>query len=96
MPASKKAMAVHTIVLVIMMAFFAIVAFLILYQWTNYTNLEANRTSCAFKKVAYCTDWKANNYKSEPWNWGDKAPKSCDEFGITKPTASSDCESLLK
>jgi len=91
----KKAIATHTIVLVIMMGMFAIVAFWLFYKWADVTNIEATAASCTFKKIAYCTDWKFNNnYGNDPGTWDDP-PTGCEEFDILKPTDKDDCEGLV-
>lgn len=91
---SEKAIATHTIVLVIMMALFAIFSLFMFYKFSDITSIESTAATCAFKKIMYCTDWKVNNYGDEPWNWTDKPPAGCGEFGIDKPTK-EDCEKML-
>jgi len=91
---SEKAIAVHTIVLVIMMGLFAVFAIFMFYKFSEGTNIESTAATCAFKKIMYCTDWKANNYGGEPWNWADKSPAGCSKFGIGKPTK-EDCEEMM-
>jgi hypothetical protein len=90
---SKKAIAVHTIVLVIMMGFFAIVGFFFFYKWSDEVEIQASETSCTFKKIAFCTDWKLNNYGDTPFNWDEKKPVGCEEFGIEEPTI-DECQKM--
>jgi len=90
----KKAIATHTIVLVIMMGLFAIFGFLLFYKWVGFTEVEATAATCGFKKIFYCEDWKANGYRDEPWNWNDKPPAGCDRFDVTKPGTRDDCKGL--
>ena len=88
---SSKAIAVHTIVLVIMMAFFAIVGLFLFYIWTDQADIQASAATCQFKSVAYCTEWKLNSYGETPFNWDEKKPLGCEEFDIREPTI-DDCE----
>jgi hypothetical protein len=94
---SKKAVAAHALVLIVMIGFFAIVAFFVLSVWLEGTNIETNKATCTFKKVQYCTDWKVNNYDTAPWVWEDRPPKGCEVAGIEikKPTSAADCRGLV-
>lgn len=87
----SKGIAVHTIVLVIMMGLFAFIAMYLFYVWADSSNIEATAMSCTVKRISYCTDWYANNYKEEPWDWDQKAP-FCDDLKIYKPGSSEECE----
>ena len=91
---SEKAIATHTIVLVIMMALFAIFALFMFYQFADTTNIETTTATCASKRIVYCAAWKVNNYGDEPWNWADKPPTGCGELGINKPTK-EECEETI-
>ena len=92
----SKGIAVHTIVLVIMMGMFAAVAFWLFSVWSGATGVEASRTSCVFKRITYCTDWKSNDYNDEPGDWEDRAPTGCGSLNppIREPTL-SECKSLM-
>jgi hypothetical protein len=89
---SSRGVAVHTLVLVIMIAMFAIVAIFIFYKWASPSIVEATAVSCDFKKLAYCADWRANAYGPTPWDWSTKQPTGCDAFGITQPATKDDCK----
>ncbi len=89
---NKHGIAVHTLVLVIMMGLFALVALFLFYKWATPSAVEATAASCAFKKIAYCTDWSANDYGKTPWDWNKKPPFGCEDFGIEKPTSAEDCK----
>jgi hypothetical protein len=92
----SRGVAVHTLVLVIMMAMFAIVAVFIFYKWTP-TLIVASQAACEMKKITYCGDWKANGYGSEPWTdgWDKKQPLDCEQYGIMKPTDMATCSEIL-
>ena len=87
----RKGVAVHTLVIIIMMAMFLTVSVFLFYQWATPSVVEATSISCTFKKIAYCADWKANGFGSTPWPWGDKPPTGCEKFGITMPVAKNEC-----
>jgi hypothetical protein len=94
MPISK-AVAVHTTVIVIMIAFFAVFAFFLLYQWVNGGVKQASEMSCVAKRTDFCLDWNSNNYGTKPWNWQDQDPKTgCEAYQVTEPTADA-CRTLL-
>jgi hypothetical protein len=82
---------VHTLVLVIMIAMFAIVAVFLFYKWATPSVVEATAISCEFKKLSYCADWKTNAYGDAPWSWGDKPPAGCESFGVARPLAKDEC-----
>jgi len=86
----SKGIAVHTIVLVIMMGMFAAIAFWLYSVWSGATGVEVTRSSCVFKRISYCTDWKYNNYNDEPDDWEDRAPTGCESLNppIKEPTLS--------
>lgn len=93
----SKGIAVHTIVLVIMMGMFAAIAFWLFSVWSSATSVEVTRSSCVFKRISYCTDWKFNNYNEDPeWVWGNTDPIGCESLDppINKPTL-SECKSLM-
>ena len=92
----RKAIATHTLALVIMMGMFAIIGLIFLYQWAGGTEAETSVASCTFKKISYCTDWRANNYAASPWNWESREPKGCETLDppITKPTQ-DECKQLM-
>lgn len=89
---SSSGMATHTMVLIIMMGFFAIIALFLFFKWATPSAIEATFATCTMKKLAYCTDWGANDYGKTPWNWYDKPPNKCEEFGMEKPTSMEDCK----
>jgi hypothetical protein len=90
----NRGIAVHTMVLIIMVGFFALVSFFIFYKWAAPMEIETTVASCTFKKASYCTDWAVNDYRvgGEPWNWYDKEPKNCESVGISKPQDKDDCK----
>jgi hypothetical protein len=89
---ARRGIAVHTLVLVIMMAMFAIVAVFLFYKWATPSAIEATAVSCEFKKLAYCADWKTNAYgATKPWSWDDKPPAGCESFGVAQPLTRDDC-----
>lgn len=87
----SQGVAVHTLVLVIMIAMFAIVAIFIFYKWAQPSAIEATTVSCDFKKLAYCADWKVNGYGTRPWDWDTKQPAGCEAFDVPQPLGKSDC-----
>lgn len=93
-----KGIAVHTIVLIIMMGFFAVAALYILGIWAINTGSQADRTTCAWKKIDYCTDWKGNSYDEGPWDWQSRDPKGCEDLSppILKPFTIAECEIVLE
>lgn len=92
----SKGIAVHTIVLVIMMGMFAVVAFWLFSVWSGVTSVEVTRSSCTSKRISYCTDWGFNNYNDEPNDWENRATTGCGGLDppIYKPTL-SECKSLM-
>jgi hypothetical protein len=90
----RKGVAVHTLVIIIMMAMFAVVSFYLLYYFSEGTGTEANQTTCMYKRIAFCTEWSNNKYGTEPWTWDDRDPQGCEEFDIVKPSV-SDCQSIV-
>jgi len=92
---SKRGIAVHTMVLVMMMAMFAGVAIFLLYKFTSPAPMEATKIVCELKKVRYCADWSSNDYVKSPWEWDEKNPKDCTEFNIRQPTV-SECTDMLE
>lgn len=93
---SEKAIATHTIVLVIMMGLFAMFAFYMFYKFSDVTNVQTTVATCTFKRIVYCGDWKINNYGNEPWNWEDRSPTGCGGLKppINKPTQ-AECAELF-
>lgn len=81
----------HTLVLVIMIAMFAIVAVFLFYKWAQPSVIEATTISCEFKKLAYCADWKQNGYGTTPWTWSEKQPLGCEAYGVTQPVTKDEC-----
>lgn len=94
---TRKAIAVHTLFLIIMMALFAVVAFVLFADWTGDTGKQANKTACLFKRTKYCTDWRTNDYGPAPWDWYEKSPKGCELLDppILKPKDKYECETVL-
>lgn len=92
-----KAIATHTLFLIIVMVLFAIVAFILFGGWLPNADRQANKATCTYKKISYCTDWKANSYTEEPWDWYDKNPEGCETLDppIFKPRSLYECETLL-
>ena len=74
---SEKAIATHTIVLVIMMGLFAVFAIFMFSEFSKNTAIESTAATCTFKKISYCTEWKTKNYGDVPWGWDDKSPTEC-------------------
>lgn len=89
---ARRGIAVHTLVLVIMIAMFTLVAVFIFYKWAAPSAVEATSVSCYFKKLSYCADWKSNGYGTTPWDWDSKQPTGCEDYGITKPVTKDDCD----
>lgn len=98
----SKGVAVHTVVVIIMFAFFLFITAIVAYQWMNPVKVQADKISCTFKLIAYCADWKANSAnfdtsKRPSWTWSSKNPQGCDaeEIKIGPPggtePAASDC-----
>jgi len=92
MDISRKAIATHTLVLVIMIGMFAFIAFIIYADWNETTAPILKSYACQFKLRRYCTDWEANNYNTVPWDWYDEEPKDCAEFGVSKPDSKEECQ----
>jgi hypothetical protein len=90
----RKAVAVHTLVLIIMMIFFTIFALFLFYKWTETTGIQTNAATCSMKKIIYCTDWRANSYGTVPWDWSTSNPKDCDAFEVTQPSKKEDCTGI--
>jgi len=91
-----KAIAVHTVVLIAMIGIFAMFAIFVFYKWTDMVNVQASSWTCAFKRLTYCSDWKANEYKTEPWDWDTKKPLGCEDLEnpISRPVI-ADCDKLI-
>jgi hypothetical protein len=96
-PRMRKAIATHTLVLVIMMGFFAVIAFYFLGGSVSNTGKQATRAGCTFKRLSYCTDWRGNNYDQPPWSWSSRNPEGCERLSppITKPQMMQDCEDMF-
>jgi hypothetical protein len=92
----SKAIAVHTLVLIAMIGIFAMFSIFIMYKWTDLVNVQASGWTCAYKRLAYCSDWKVNNYGDAPWDWDTKKPLGCGELSnpIPKPVQ-ADCDKLI-
>jgi hypothetical protein len=92
----RKAVAVHTVVLIAMIGIFAMFAIFVFYKWTDVINVQASSWTCAFKRLTYCNDWKANEYGTEPWSWDTKKPLGCENLDspINKPVR-ADCDKLI-
>lgn len=88
---TSKGIAIHTAVVIIMFALFLFVGTIVIYKWINPMRVRADRASCVFKLIAYCVDWKINDFADDkrPWIWEAKNPKGCEEFGIP-PSGSSE------
>jgi len=58
---------------------------------TQYSPSQGDLTSCKLKQQAYCNDW----INGQKWNWGDKDPKNCEQFGIYEPSSLEECKRLF-
>ena len=92
----KKAIAMNTATLIIIVGALIFFSFVIFYGWANLQNIEADRASCTIKLLNYCTEWWKNQFETVPYNWADKAPIGCekDPIKISQPTA-DDCNILV-
>ena len=93
----SKAVAVHALVLVILMAVFIFAVFVIFFSWIKIENLQASKELCATKLLNYCTEWWKNGFKETPYNWAEQTPEGCekDPINIQEPHDVSDCRALL-
>jgi hypothetical protein len=93
----KKGIATHTLVLMVMIGFFAVIAFYLLYVAIDSERISANTATCLFKKLDYCNGWKANKYDQPPWNWYEREPIGCENLDppIYQPFSRSECDAIL-
>jgi len=96
---SSKAVAVHGLVLIIIIAFFLFLTAVITYKWAAPTAMETTGASCAYKKLSFCIDWMDSNFdpaKKPTW-WASRAPNNCDapEIKVNEPQSKDDC-SLIR
>ncbi|MBI4010265.1 MAG: hypothetical protein HY361_03700 [Candidatus Aenigmarchaeota archaeon] len=94
-----KAIAVHTIFILITTVIFLFFAIIIIFGFLNIAGLEASQTTCTIKLLNYCTSWLAKGYADKPYKWADKDPKDCSQFlkdiGSDGPTKDQ-CEPIVK
>lgn len=90
-----KGIASHILAIVLILAIFMFFALLIIYNWLDTTNQQANETLCTAKILNYCTDWFTNGFKNKPWDWNSKGPQGCDKYHVTEPVSANDCKALL-
>jgi len=90
----NKAIAAHAIFIVSVILIFLFFIAAIFFKWIDWSKLGANKFFCSAKLHSYCSDWKKTNFEKTPWNWNEKGPEGCEEFGIMQPSQ-EDCEKLL-
>lgn len=94
---AKRGIATHTLVLMVMIGFFAVIAFYLLYVAIYSDKVQADQTTCLFKKLDYCNGWRANKYDQPPWDWYNRPPTGCEmlDSPIYKPTTRAECDAIL-
>ena len=75
-----KAIAVHTIFIVITVVIFFFFAVVIIFGFVNITQIQASQTTCTIKLLSYCTSWAAKGFSAEPYEWSKKSPTDCNKF----------------
>lgn len=76
-----KAIAVHTIFIVLTTVIFFFFAIIVIFGFLNIAGLEASHTTCTVKLLNYCTSWAAKGFGDEkPYKWEKKEPIDCSKF----------------
>jgi len=96
-----KALAVHTIFIILTTVIFFFFAIIVIFGFLNIAGLEASQTTCTVKLLNYCTSWVAKGFseKDKPYKWSEKEPKDCSKFlkGISDSGPTKDqCEPTVK
>jgi len=90
---SEKAIAVYSVTLVILIAFFLFLAIIVLMYWIGIQTEQTSKVACGLKLTGYCADWLKSGYdnSARPDWWSMNDPKDCDKIGIMEPSA-DDCK----
>jgi hypothetical protein len=93
-----KGVAAHTLGIMLLLAVFLFVIFIIVFSWANIQNMEANKSTCLAKLLNYCTEWWKKSFKEIPYSWSEKAPQNCEQkdININQPVNPDDCKALLQ
>ena len=76
-----KAIAVHTIFIVLTTVIFFFFAIIVIFGFLNIAGLEASQTTCTVKLLNYCTSWVAKGFPDDKlYEWSKKEPKDCSKF----------------
>ena len=96
-----KALAVHTIFIILTTVIFLFFAIIIIFGFLNIAGLEASATTCNIKLLNYCTAWAAKGFVDDkPYKWSDKPPIDCSKFltikDDSKGPTKDECEPIVK
>ena len=95
----SKAVAVHAIVLVIIIAMFAIVAILSFTGYLKIQNVEVGKATCISKFIKFCTEWFREDTafisEKKPGWWSSQEPTNCDQFNVKEPSP-EECKLQVK
>jgi len=86
-----KALATDAIFVIVVIGLMVGAGLVIFWKWLDIQNIQANEMSCRLKQQAYCNDWISD----QKWNWDEKEPKNCEQFGIGPPPSKEECKKLF-
>ncbi len=91
-----KGVAVHTVVIVIVMAMLAFFSLVLLWHYMAGQQIEANKATCSIKLTNYCIEWYKRGFEEKPDpGWDEIPPENCEDFDITEPTV-EECQNILQ
>lgn len=96
-----KAIAVHTIFIVITTVLFFFFAVIIIFGFIHIGTIDANQATCNVKLISYCTNWAARGFadSDKPYKWEEKAPTECSQYlkGVSDAGPTKDqCKPTVK
>jgi hypothetical protein len=83
----SKAIAIHSLVLIIMMAMFLLTAIGIFKGWLPGFENITQKISCGMKRTSYCAEWLKTRERPEQ-DWSEYAP-GCEAY---EPKELEDCK----
>lgn len=98
----SKAIAVHTLFLIGVIAFFLIFIIGIFFQWIDTTNIASNQATCTLKKISFCSEWVRTGSTPNSDTWEKKSPdcgtrpdcdacKSITQGSLCRPGVTASC-----
>lgn len=92
-----KAVAVHALSIVAIVAIFAFVSVVVFLNWLQGTSVQASGAACTTKLLSYCSEWFTKNFddgKKPEWKTPD--PSECNKFLATSvPPRPENCRDIL-